>query len=90
MARKRRKSGHPWWRQRKWQRRFVVLAAVAAAVGVFLVVAALIGGGGKEPTQNVSGPAPPFSLPTTGGDQVSLADHAGQHALLLYFNEGVG
>ncbi len=33
--------------------------------------------------------APPFTMPSTAGDSVSLSDLAG-HNVLLYFNEGVG
>lgn len=34
-------------------------------------------------------PAPPFTLASTGGGNVSLSDFRG-HNVLLYFNEGVG
>jgi hypothetical protein len=55
------------------------------------LVAVYFGGrSGQETEQNVSGPAPAFALPTVTGDEFVSADHVGQHALLLYFNEGVG
>jgi len=70
----------------------MVFAAVVVAVGLFGLVAVYFGGRGnqRETAQNVSGPAPAFTLPTIAGDEFTSADHLGQHALLLYFNEGVG
>jgi peroxiredoxin len=47
-------------------------------------------GGRPEPGGGAAdGTAPPFTLASTGGGSVSLADHRG-HGVLLYFNEGVG
>ena len=55
------------------------------------MVAVYFGGRGNHETeQNVSGPAPAFTLPTLGGGEFVSADHVGKQALLLYFNEGVG
>jgi hypothetical protein len=69
-----------------------VLAAVVWALALFGWVAVYFGGRGNhhETAQNVSGSAPAFTLPTIAGDEFVSADHLGQHALLLYFNEGVG
>ena len=77
----------PWWRRRKVRRQLLVVA-----VGLFGLVAVYFGGRGDHEAQqqNVSGPAPAFTLPTLGGGEFVSADHLGQHALLLYFNEGLG
>lgn len=63
----------------------------AAAIIVLVVLAAVRGGGeGGGTRQELSEAAPPFTLPTVTGEEVASADHRGQHALLLYFNEGMG
>ena len=93
MARKKHRPGRqPWWQRRKIRRQLMALAAVVAAVGLFGLLAVYLGGrGGHEAQeQNVSGPAPAFTLPTLGGGEFVSADHVGKQALLLYFNEGVG
>jgi hypothetical protein len=93
MARKKdRPRRQPWWQRRKVRRQLMVLAALVWALALFGLAAVYFGGRGNhhETAQNVSGPAPAFSLPTTAGDEFVSADHLGQHALLLYFNEGVG
>ena len=92
MARKKhRPPRQPWWRRKKLRRQLLVVASLALAVGLFGLVAVYFGGrSGQETEQNVSGPAPAFTLPTVTGDEFVSADHVGQHALLLYFNEGVG
>ena len=93
MPRKKRvQRRQPWWRRRNVRRRVIVLASLVAVVGLFGLLAVYLGGRGGHETQqqNVSGPAPAFTLPTVGGDEFVSADHLGQHALLLYFNEGLG
>jgi len=92
MARKKlRPRRQPWWQRKKVRRRLLVLASLVVAVGLFGLVAVYFGGRGNHETeQNVSGAAPAFTLPTVAGDEFVSADHVGQHALLLYFNEGVG
>ena len=93
MARKKHKPRRqPWWQRRKVRRQLIVLASLVVAVGLFSLLAVYFGGRGnhQEAAQNVSGEAPPFTLPTVGGDEFVFADHLGEHALLLYFNEGVG
>ena len=93
MAHKKQRPGRqPWWQRRKVRRQLMVLAAVVVAVGLFGAVAVYFGSRSEEEatTQNVSGPAPAFTLPTLGGGEFVSADHLGQQALLLYFNEGVG
>ncbi len=93
MARKKRApQPQPWWRRRRVRRRLIFLASVVAAVGLFGLLAIYLGGRGSHEAQqqNVSGPAPAFTLPTVAGGEFVSADHIGQHALLLYFNEGVG
>ena len=92
MARKKlRPRRQPWWQRKKVRRRLLVLASLVVAVGLFGLVAVYFGGRGNDETeQNVAGAAPAFTLPTVAGDEFVSADHVGQHALLLYFNEGVG
>ncbi|MBI2912915.1 MAG: peroxiredoxin family protein [Chloroflexi bacterium] len=90
MVKRKRKSGEPWWRKRKVVRRLALLAgALVAAAGLTAWALVPRGGGGGD-TQYLREPAPPFTLPTIAGDEVSLADHLGQHNLLLFFNEGIG
>ena len=92
MARKKhRPPRQPWWRRKKLRRQLLVVASLALAVGLFGLVAVYFGGRGNHETeQNVAGAAPAFTLPTVTGDAFVSSDHLGQHALLLYFNEGVG
>ena len=94
MARKKqRPRRQPWWLRRKVRRQLTVLAAVVVAVALLGWVAVYFGGRGNDQEttqQNVFGPASAFTLPTIAGDEFVSADHLGQHALLLYFNEGVG
>ena len=92
MARKKRAPRRqPWWQRRKARRRLIFLASVVAAVGLFGLLAVFLGGRGQNETvRNVSGPAPAFTLPTVAGGEFVSADHLGQGALLLYFNEGLG
>ena len=92
MAGKKHRPGRqPWWQRKKVRRQLLVVASLAMAVGLFGVVAVYFGGrGNNETEQNVSGTAPAFTLPTVAGDEFASADHLGQHALLLYFNEGLG
>ena len=89
---KRAPRRQPWWQRRKVRRRLITLASLVVAVGLFGVVAVYFGSRSNQEatTQNVSGPAPAFTLPTLGGGEFVSADHLGQDALLLYFNEGVG
>ena len=60
-----------------------------AAVATLGVVGFLYLGGRPEAASQATGVAPAFSLPSTDGGQVSLADYQGGD-VLLYFNEGVG
>ncbi len=89
MTRRKRKGRHPWWRRRRTQRRLAVAASLALAAGItaWLVVQ---GGGDNEPKEYFVEAASPFTLPTVAGEEFSLADHLGQHSILLYFNEGMG
>ncbi len=89
MGKKRRKM-HPWWRRgRTWIS--VALSALLAAAVAGPAVWLLAGtGGDASPPQYLDEPAPPFTLPTIAGDDVSPADHEGRHNLLLFFNEGMG
>ena len=93
MARKKRAPRRQqWWQKRRVRRRLIFLASVVAAAGLFGLLAVFLGGrnGREAQQQNVSGPAPAFTLPTVAGGEFVSADHLGQGALLLYFNEGLG
>lgn len=64
------------------------MAAGAVAIGALLYLGGRsegAGGTGKV----VSGAAPAFTLPSTDGNTVSLADFKGRN-VLLFFSEGVG
>ncbi len=88
MSRKKRKSEKRRGRTSKVLRRWALAAAALAlaVAGVWL----LARGGGGGPKEYLRTPAPPFTLPTIAGDEVSLSDHLGRHTVLLYFNEGMG
>ena len=91
MSRKKRRPARPWWRGRGVTRRLALAGSLVAAVT--LVVWAWISFGGGEAgttSQELATQAPAFTLPTVAGDEFSLADHVGQPARPLYFNEGVG
>ena len=78
MTKGKRKSGEPWWRKRKVVRRLAVLAgALVVAGGLTAWAVVPRGGGGSGDTQYLREPAPPFTLPTIAGDEVSLKDHLG-------------
>lgn len=62
-----------------------MLGLVVAAVAVGSAVL----GGRSSQGGPADGAAPVFTLASTSGGSVSLADHRG-HDVLLYFNEGVG
>jgi peroxiredoxin len=53
------------------------------------VVGFLYLGGRPRAASPATGVAPAFALPSTDGEQVSLADYRGRD-VLLFFNEGVG
>ena len=61
-----------------------------------LVGAACSGGGEAPPTSSTGHPitvgavAPPFTLPTAEGGDVSLADFIGKKPVLLFFSMGPG
>ena len=86
---KKLRTRRPWWRRgRTWIS--VALSTLLAAAVAGPIVWLLAGtGGDASPPEYLDEPAPPFTLPTITGDQVSLADHEGRHNVLLFFNEGL-
>ena len=83
----------PWWRTRRFRRRLIGVTVTLVVIGLFGLLAVYLGGREQEAKpvgQQLSEPAPPFALPTVGQETFSSADHLGQHALLLFLNEGMG
>jgi peroxiredoxin len=72
-----------------------VVAGIAALFGLFLISrASSATGGAGAATYEVASPgpgsiAPSFSLPSTGGGNVSLASFRGK-TVMLFFQEGIG
>ena len=87
--RKKIRTKRPWWRRgRTWIS--VALRTLLAAAVAGPIVWLLAGmGGDASPPEDLDEPAPALHLPTTTGDQASLADHEGRHNVLLFFNEGL-
>ncbi len=76
--------------QRHARRRKLLITTASAAVVVLVlavVAAALLSS--REVTSTEAGPAPDFTLASTDGSSVSLADFRGS-PVVLYFNEGAG
>jgi len=72
------------------RRRFDPSWGQVIVVGLVLVAGAMLYIGSRSSGGEVrSGQAPPFTLASTDGSNVSLSDFAGRD-VLLYFNEGVG
>lgn len=93
MARNKRKGAQPWWRSRRLLRRVTISTAIVAVIAFFVWIGVLVGGRGEEGEaigQPLTEAAPSFALPTVSGSTFSSADHLGEHALLLFFNEGMG
>jgi peroxiredoxin len=73
-------------KKRRSRVRAGVIAAGALVAGLLITLALLQG----APTSSTSaGQAPAFTLPSTSGQTVSLAQFRG-HPVVLYFNEGAG
>ena len=96
MTKKKRRRPQPrWWRWRRfgWP---AGLLAFAAVIGVVVYLVAVSGGPSQQPggappqSEYLVEPATDFSLTTTDGGRFTLADHLGQHNVLLFFNEGLG
>ena len=84
---RKKKAQRPWWRKPRVVRRAALGAATVLLLG--LGTAYLVMQGGDEPQFNMRY-ASHFTLPTTGGEEVTLEQHLGRHNVLLYFNEGMG
>lgn len=79
-------------RPRRARRRFDPSWGSLIAAGLVLVVGAMLFLGGRNSSSGgavKAREAPPFTLASTAGGNVSLSDFRG-HNVLLYFNEGVG
>lgn len=88
MTNRKPRKRRAWWRRKRAQR---WLGASVAALAVVIAVAVLaLRGQSGGPAQYFTEPAPPFTLPTIAGEQVSLSEHLGRHNVLLFFNEGMG
>ncbi len=96
MSRKKRRTDRSWWRKQGVVRRAAfsgsLVAAVVLVIWIFVPFGGSGEGGGGAMSDNpaTGAEAPAFTLPTAAGGEVSLTDHLGQNAVLLYFNEGVG
>lgn len=77
--RRRRRGFDPTWGQ-------LAVVAIVVIAGLVFLLGGRGGGSGGDVKARV---APDFTLRSTSGGQVSLADYRG-HNVLLYFNEGVG
>ena len=66
------------------------LAAVGMAVAVVVWQVTTADDEGGRAVTLPSKPAEAFSLPTMSGGETTLAEHLGQHNVLLYFSEGIG
>ena len=53
-----------------------------------LLCAALMLGAASAQTAKVGEPAPDFTLPNTGGDEISLSDYQGRNVVLEWTNDG--
>lgn len=69
---------------------FVVAAVISAIVYAFVLNTRRSAASAPSDIALVGQPAPDFSLETTNGRQVSLADFKGRKPVLLYFSEGAG
>ncbi len=90
---------HSGTRRQPKQKDSLARFAIYAVVGVaFVAVAGMLvlvsrstsqehSGAGGSP---MTGAAPDFTLPSLGGDKVTLSSFKGQRNVLLYFNEGYG
>ncbi len=84
----RRAARRRWWRT---MRRTAAVLGLVALVAVVILAYRVAGGGGDSPSAELVGrEAPDFTLPTTDGRQVKLADFRGEKNVLLFFNEGLG
>jgi len=77
--------------QRQHDRRRKVVMTSASTLIVLLIVAVVVAAllSARETTSSDLGPAPDFTLQTSDGSSVSLADFRGS-PVVLYFNEGAG
>src|SRR6266487_1084524 len=76
-------------RRRPRTTRWGLLAVAAAALAVTAMLVVTSRDTTRQAGQKTASPAPAFTLTSSDGRGVSLADYAGRN-VLLYFSEGVG
>jgi hypothetical protein len=67
------------------RRKRLIIFAFVTLLGLFLQ-----GCGTSQASLTVGADAPAFTLPTSAGGAVSLADYRGRQPVLLYFHMAVG
>lgn len=80
-----------WWRRVGFARALLTglpILAIGAIIISFWVLSLIRADEYKF--LPVGSAAPPFSLVTATGEQISGDEHLGKHPFLMYFNEGVG
>ena len=68
----------------------VTLPRHAGWLALAAVIALLLAGCAPAAEETSGADAPDFTLPTSDGGQVSLADYQGQQPVLLYFHMAMG
>jgi len=84
-------EGPAWWRRVGFARALLTclpILAIGAIIITFWVLSLVRAD--EYRLLPVGSTAPPFSLVTATGEQISGDEHLGKHPFLMYFNEGVG